>query len=474
MDVAGGNAVNARQSVEFVFSSLHDVKVTDYPVFDTAKTEHGGGLGVIDRNRLLLLTGDGEFYLMSLVEGGIEFKAQNIRSPFDKSRYRASVEQPSPYFRVMDLLVADGTGNPRSVFVSYHHWDEPQQCVTLKVAEASIDFDRLGATELQWHVRFTSTPCVPHDRMNNGTGGRMALLPPSTLLVTVGETVHEMTDLARDDSVSYGKIMAVDRRDWSARVFSKGHRNPQGLLVDGDTIWSTEHGPHGGDELNVIVEGEDYGWPDATYGTEYGQKTWPRSSTPGDHSAGHRPVYAWVPSIAVSEVIRMRGPAFPSWRGDLLVSSLSGLGNGYSLYRVRIHDGRVQVVERIRTALLVRDLVEGPDGRIVMWDGLRTIQIVESANHIFTPCAGCHALRRLNHGIGPDLWNIVGRAVASHREFQYSAALRDFGGRWSRDRLDAFLRAPAEAVPGTSMDIPGIEDADERRAIIEYLEKLPD
>jgi cytochrome c len=130
------------------------------------------------------------------------------------------------------------------------------------------------------------------------------------------------------------------------------------------------------------------------------------------------------------------------------------------------------VVERIRTGRRVRDLIELADGSVLIWDGIGTLQIVESASHMFSTCNGCHALRWQTHGIGPDLWDVVGRDVARHEGFAYSDAMLAFGGRWSKDRLDAFLRDPQGTVPGTTMDFPGIEDADTRRALIEYLKKL--
>ncbi len=88
-------------------------------------------------------------------------------------------------------------------------------------------------------------------------------------------------------------------------------------------------------------------------------------------------------------------------------------------------------------------------------------------------CSGCHVLRKRTHGIGPDLWDIVGSEVARHSGFQYSQSLKKFGGRWSRARLDKFLRDPEKLVPGTTMKTPGIEDKQQRQAIIEYLAKLP-
>ncbi|MFK4539652.1 glucose/arabinose dehydrogenase [Bradyrhizobium ottawaense] len=108
----------------------------------------------------------------------------------------------------------------------------------------------------------------------------MALLDADTLLLTVGDfgfdglaSVHAYP---QDPPASYGKTIAINIRDGYPTIFTAGHRNPQGLYVDpSGTIWSTEHGPQGGDELNRLVRGANYGWPYATYGTDYGSFSWP-------------------------------------------------------------------------------------------------------------------------------------------------------------------------------------------------------
>jgi cytochrome c len=116
--------------------------------------------------------------------------------------------------------------------------------------------------------------------------------------------------------------------------------------------------------------------------------------------------------------------------------------------------------------------VEAPDGRVVIWDGSNVLQFLEPSSHIFAGCSGCHAMRWKSHGIGPDLMGIVGDRVARHDDFGYSEALREAGGRWTTERLDAFLKNPQKFAPGTSMAYAGIEDPQRRAEIIEYLAEL--
>jgi cytochrome c2 len=270
----------------------------------------------------------------------------------------------------------------------------------------------------------------------------------------------------------YGTTVAIELETGAWRTFTSGHRNPQGLLAESGRLWSTEHGPHGGDELNLLVEGRDYGWPRSTYGTEYGKKEWPFAGKDDPHDDGVKPVFSWVPSVGISNLIRIRGELFSAWRGDLLVGSITGLGNGYSVFRVHLDDTRVILVERIQTGRSVRDLLELDDGRILLWDGGTTLQTVEPAAHVFAPCSGCHALRWDSHGIGPDLMGVVDDRVARFQEFPYSEALRALGGRWTPARLDEYLSDPAAFAPGTTMDFPGIADPSQRAMVIEYLDEI--
>src|SRR5688572_16514718 len=176
-------------------------------------------------------------------------------------------------------------------------------------------------------------------------GGQLALLDRQRLLLTVGDQGTEPGEsLPQDKTVSYGKTILINLETHASSMYTLGHRNPQGLYVDGSgIIWSTDQGPQGGDELNIISAGKNYGWPLVTYGTDYGQFTWPLSSQQGRHEGFEPPVYAWIPSIAVSALTDIRGILFKSWKDDLLVSSLKDR----ALWRVRVDQQKVVFTERI-------------------------------------------------------------------------------------------------------------------------------
>ncbi len=472
LEFARLNRVRDDGSVRYLATSRHDLKVVNHALFNPALEAKGGGLARIDDQRVLLVAGDGQLVVLSPGPTGLGVLKPGLQSPLNRKEFVQGVKVANPFFRVTGVLLEARASGPRKLYVSHHHWDVARKCVTLRLSETDLDFDHLPS-RLDWVSRYGTQPCLSGEDLSNASGGRLAFLDENQILMTIGNHgTGETPDLHRAYEWVYGTIIALRRSDWSVRTFTTGHRNPQGLLVQNREIWSTEHGPQGGDELNRLVEGADYGWPRSTYGTAYGTNIWPLVQGDDVHAEGVKPVYAWVPSIGVSNLIRIRGVAFPAWKSDLIVASLSALGNGYSIFRVKLDGTRVVLVERIHTGLAVRDLLEHSDGRLLLWDGSDTIQLLEPATHVFSPCSGCHALHRTTHGIGPDLMGVVGERVAHHTDYQYSQALRSLRGRWTRNRLDKFLRNPSEFAPGTTMKFTGIADEAQRATIIEYLEEL--
>ena len=144
-------------------------------------------------------------------------------------------------------------------------------------------------------------------------------------------------------------------------IWSYGHRNPQGLAIQPGTgaVWSTEHGPQGGDEVNVSAPGANYGWPVIGYGVNY------RSGS-AIHEATHmegmeQPLHIWVPSIGASGLAFYTGDQFPEWQGDLFAGGLAG----QRIDRLTIEDGRIVASETVLQGMgRVRDVRQGPDGFI--------------------------------------------------------------------------------------------------------------
>jgi glucose/arabinose dehydrogenase len=206
-------------------------------------------------------------------------------------------------------------------------------------------------------------------------GSRIVFLPDETLLLSIGEG-FDYRDQAQQLGSLLGKLVRLDRDgrppadnpfvdSAGARpeIYSYGHRNPQGLLVDprDGTVWEHEHGPRGGDEINRIRPGLNYGWPMTTFGIDYSGELISKQQTA---KGVEPPVLVWVPSIAPSGLTLYQGDEFPEWTGDFFVGGLVER----SLRRVRMRNGEVVLQEIMLRELKarIRDVREGPDGLLYL------------------------------------------------------------------------------------------------------------
>ena len=240
-----------------------------------------------------------------------------------------------------------------------------------RLGRGRLDGDRLADVALL----FEATPAA-----GGGLhfGSRIAFGLDGLMYVTVGERYQR--DTAQDLDKLRGKVVRLrddgsvppdnpftGRNGANHAIFTYGHRNPQGLTVHPQTgqVWEVEHGARGGDELNLLRPGANYGWPLVTYGTDYdGSRIGDGTSKPGIEE----PAKYWVPSISPSGLTFYFGDAFPQWRGSLFLGGLSG----QLLTRLEITGDRVTHEERllVRQIGRIRDVRQGPDGKLwLLTDG---------------------------------------------------------------------------------------------------------
>jgi len=207
-------------------------------------------------------------------------------------------------------------------------------------------------------------------------GSRLIFRDDKTLFITLGD--RRQRSIVQDGNNTVGKIIRINRdgslppdnpeiSGFSPTIWSYGHRNPQGaaLRPNSDVLWISEHGPRGGDEINKIEAGRNYGWPNVSYGCEYGDPDLEGCQIGGGR---HQPEYTepatyWEPlSIATSGMIFYQGAAFPDWRGNIFVGALADK----SIWRLEVEGDEVVARESMFGNLQerVRDIEEGPDGLI--------------------------------------------------------------------------------------------------------------
>lgn len=215
----------------------------------------------------------------------------------------------------------------------------------------------------------------PRSRGGRHFGGRIVLDGKGFVYLTLGDRGEE--DRAQKPNDHAGTVIRlhedgripqdnpfVNQPDIPPEVFSRGHRNIQGAAFHPGTgeLWAHEHGPQGGDELNIVRSGKNYGWPTITYGVNYVTGT---RIGEGTEKAGlEQPVHVWVPSIAPSGLAFYEADAFAAWRGSLFIGAL----RGQTLVRLQLNGNRVVAEERLLTqeAGRIRDVRVGPDGLIYL------------------------------------------------------------------------------------------------------------
>jgi glucose/arabinose dehydrogenase len=214
-------------------------------------------------------------------------------------------------------------------------------------------------------------------KQNGNIGSRIAFLKDGTLLMTTGD--RHLQKPAQDQTKHWGKVLRL-RDDGSVpadnpfvgnpayrpEIFSTGHRNPQGLAVNPATgaIYETEHGPQGGDELNLILPGRNYGWPTITYGRNYDDSIITNERV---RDGMEQPLKYWVPSIAPSGLAVYTGDPFPMWRDDLFLGAMAQRGVGVQLYRVDVSTTPPHIEGMLHPLLQrIRDVRQGPDGLLYL------------------------------------------------------------------------------------------------------------
>lgn len=277
---------------------------------------------------------------------------------------------------LLDVLPAPDFADSGQLYLSYVHGN--RRANHTRIARARFDGERLHDVE----PIFTTMPAKSGDPHG---GGRMAWLPDGTLLMSMGDGFFHREE-AQNLSSHIGKLLRIDadgrapddnpfvgRSGALPEIYSLGHRHIQGVVHDPstDTLYTHEHGPRGGDELNVIEPGRNYGWPLVSHGRDYSRAL----ITPFTRMTGMEdPLLVWTPSIAPAGLALYDGDLFPHWQGDLFVAALAEK----SLRRVAMRDGQPGEQQVLLRELdqRVRDVRTGPEGALYVLTDERDGQLL--------------------------------------------------------------------------------------------------
>lgn len=269
---------------------------------------------------------------------------------------------------LMGLALHPQFAENRYVYFAYAAGTEAANHTALARGRLSEDLTALTDVDVLFRVNFDKA-------RGYHFGGRVHFMDDGTVLLSTGDGgMHRnesqnlanhlgtMIRLNDDGSVPFDNPY-VSTRGARPEIYSYGHRNVQGLDVHPDTgaIWTHEHGARGGDEINIVAPGLNYGWPQVTYGINYDGSPVTDATSGPDYQ---EPVWYWVPSIAPSGMSFYEGDAFPAWQGDLFVGALAGS----MLVRYEVHNDAIISEEPLLEDLgvRIRDVKTGPDGLVYL------------------------------------------------------------------------------------------------------------
>jgi glucose/arabinose dehydrogenase len=276
---------------------------------------------------------------------------------------------PEVYLRgqggLLDLELHPNFNKNRLVYLSYAYMKNRDDGGNTAIARAQLVNDSLKNLE----VLYKGSPV---SRKGQHFGSRMAFDNENYLYFTIGDRGNRNVN-PQDISVDGGKVYRInddgtipddnpfiDVPNAKKAIYSYGHRNPQGIFKHPKTgkIWTNEHGPRGGDEINIVEKGKNYGWPKITYGKNYSGTTITKNkSLPGME----QPLYYWLPSIAPSSFEYISSEMYPDWKGSLLAGALVFK----YIERIGIKNNKVVSRSKIAEGLgRPRDIVQGPDGYV--------------------------------------------------------------------------------------------------------------
>jgi glucose/arabinose dehydrogenase len=341
-------AANARSESKSFRSSAGPIEVSTI----ARGLVHPWGLALLPDGRILVTERPGRFRIVSR-DGDLSPPLKNVPEVW-----------ASGQGGLLDVVLDKSFAGNKTLYFCFA--ERAEGGGRTAVARATLGEDRLQDVEIIFRQEGPLSS-------GNHYGCRIAQADDGNLFVTLGEHFNHR-DEAQNLANHLGKVIRiapdgsvpadnpfVGRADAKPEIWSYGHRNEQGLAINPATgdLWEVEHGPRGGDEVNIVGKGKNYGWPVIGYGIDYdGAKIHASTAKEGME----QPVKYWVPSISPSGMAFYTGTLFPSWKGSLFTGALSGK----MLVRLSLSGNEVTGEERLLEDLneRIRDIRQGPDGAL--------------------------------------------------------------------------------------------------------------
>lgn len=268
-----------------------------------------------------------------------------------------SDSQKHTHFGVKSVLL-EGT----DLYIAYAI--NNKNCNRLEIKKLTLNQDSIDDQTVQ--LIYHSPGCFNSETTElNAVGGRMMFSDKTKKKITFSLGNAEIwTGLETiKPKKKYGNLLELDLQTNQVQVISSGHRNPQGICKFGSTLYSSEQGPDGGDELNLILQGQNYGWPSESYGMAYGEfvSDAVENRSFGSHNTYTKPLISWVPALAVGDLICPSNKIEGAWSKNFILATLKD----NSLRRMVLDDGSIRVDERIPLGTRIRDILVDGEGRLL-------------------------------------------------------------------------------------------------------------
>ena len=357
-----GKAASEKQEPPKILSvyGTQTLKVYPLPFEDQYPS---GPFERLDKNRFLFISKCGDVYFTRLEETLTLVKPATQLSKFipgNEASPDESSSKPVVYCRELSG-VKDSLLVGRTLYVAYTTWDEVSNGVRLAVSEFDVDVD---TSEVGFSREiYLSRPAIKEPILGHQVGGKLALGENErTLYLSIGD--FSKPDRVQDKTTSLGKVIRINLQQLNAEVHATGIRSPSGGLFydrENNELWLTDHGPRGGDEINLIKRGKNYGWPIVSYGTIY-----ERDGMGGyygnkfnNHDGYEKPAMTFLPSIGIGPLAKYPATGRNDfWDNDLFVA---GMGNT-TLYRIRKEGSSLVYAEPVLQGFRIRALQIDPKG----------------------------------------------------------------------------------------------------------------
>jgi glucose/arabinose dehydrogenase len=261
-------------------------------------------------------------------------------------------------FAITDIAVLNQTSDTAQLLISYPRYNSTRECVTVVVHSYQANFGTKPSLK-RGKLWFQSNPCVPISAVQHAAG-RMEVIDSKNAYLTIGDLGYpQIGDKTKRGTL--GSVMKISAT--KVTQISSGHRNAQGILLIGKDLYTSEHGPRGGDELNLIQQGIDYGWPTVTYGERYSLGDYVKPTNPESHNGFRKPLTYWVPSVAPTELIQLPADsAWEPWSSSIVMGTL----REESLIFIQMNNKRVVgQMQTVNVNERIRDLDITKDGSII-------------------------------------------------------------------------------------------------------------